>query len=203
LPNTSQGRVGHLTGPPAGRRNAVTRRRRTSPTRFVAKRLVPTTGRVYAPLVDARQLARRVSTEPATAFAVGALVVDLAVLALPLRDGSSLLFYVVRDVSPFRVKLAFLLTILAQAVAILIGLMLLRRGRASMASGVFVGLLVVLGLRVISSVLTSIDGWLWQTGVVLGLQTVECVLLVLAARAARQHGTTPRDDPAGPPRVAA
>jgi hypothetical protein len=58
-----------------------------------------------------------------------------------------------------------------------------------MASGVFVGLLVVLGLRVISSVLTSINGWLWQTAVFLGLQTIECVLLFLAARAARRQGT--------------
>jgi hypothetical protein len=54
---------------------------------------------------------------------------------------------------------------------------------------VFVGVLVVLGLSVISSVLTSIDGWLWQTAVVLGLQTVECVLLFLAVRAARPHRT--------------
>ena len=86
-------------------------------------------------------------------------------------------------------EVAYLLTLFAQSVAILIGLMLLRRGRASMASGVFVGLLVVLGLRVISSVLTSINGWLWQTAVFLGLQTIECVLLFLAARAARRQGT--------------
>jgi hypothetical protein len=31
-----------------------------------------------------------------------------------------------------------------------------------MASGVFVGLLVILGLQVISSVLTLVDGWVWQ-----------------------------------------
>lgn len=85
--------------------------------------------------------------------------------------------------------LAFVLTLFAKAVVMLIGLVLLRRGRASMASGVFVGLLVVLGLSVISSVLTSVDGWLWPTAVVLGLQTVECVLLFLAVRAARQHTT--------------
>jgi hypothetical protein len=86
------------------------------------------------------------------AFAVGALVADLAVLALPLNDGSSLLSYTLNVVSPFRAQVAYLLTLFAQAVAILIGLMFLRRGRATMASGVFVGLLVILGLRVISSV---------------------------------------------------
>jgi hypothetical protein len=123
------------------------------------------------------------------AFAVGALVADLAVLALPLNDGSSLLSYTLNVVSPFRAQVAYLLTLFAQAVAILIGLMFLRRGRASMASGVFGGLLVILGLRVISSVLNSISGWLWQTAVFLGLQTIECALLFLAARAAKQQGT--------------
>ena len=123
------------------------------------------------------------------AFGVGALVADLAVLALPLNDGSSLLSYTLNVVSPFRDQVAYVLTLFAQAVAILIGLMFLRRGRATMASGVFVGLLVILGLRVISSVLNSISGWLWQTAVFLGLQTIECALLFLAARAAKQQGT--------------
>jgi hypothetical protein len=134
-------------------------------------------------------LARRIPAEPATAFAVGALVVDLAILALPLNDGSSMLSYVVGVVSSLRFKLAYLLIALARSVAILIGLVLLRRERPNMASGVFVGVLVVLGLNVIASVLTSIDAWLWQTAVVLGLQTVECALLFLAVRAARQHRT--------------
>ena len=123
---------------------------------------------------------------PAMAFAVGALVMDLAVLLLPLNDGSSVVSYVLRF--PFRLEVAYLLPLFAQSVAILIGLMFLRRGRATLASGVFVGLLVIIGLRVISSVLT-IDGWLWQTAVLVGLQTIECVLLILAARAARQQET--------------
>ena len=84
--------------------------------------------------------------------------------------------------------MAYLLILFAQAVAILIGLMLLRQGRATVASGLFVGLLVILGLRVTSSVLTSIDGWVWQTAVFLGLQTMECALLFLAARASKQQG---------------
>lgn len=123
------------------------------------------------------------------AFAVGALIVELAVLVLPLYDGSSVLTSVLGEGFPFRAQVAYLLTLFAQAVAILIGLLLLRRGRATVASGVFVGLFVILGLRVISSILTSIDGWVWQTAVVLGLQTMECALLFLAARAAQQQGT--------------
>jgi hypothetical protein len=122
------------------------------------------------------------------AFAVGALVMDLAVLLLPLYDGS-VLSSVLGEGYPFRVQVAYILTLFSQAVALLIGLVLLRRGRATLASGVFVGLLVIIGLRVISSILTSIDGWVWQTGVVVGLQTMECALLFLAARAAKQQGT--------------
>lgn len=121
------------------------------------------------------------------AFAVGALVMDLAVLLLPLYDGS-VLSSVLGEGYPFRVQVAYILTLFSQAVALLIGLVLLRRGRATLASGVFVGLLVIIGLRVISSILT-IDGWLWQTAVVVGLQTIECVLLILAARAAKQQRT--------------
>ena len=123
------------------------------------------------------------------AFAVGALVMDLAVLLLPLHDGSSVVSSVLGEGFPSRVEVAYLLALFPQSVAILIGLMLLRRSRATMASGVFVGLLVIIGLRVISSILTSLDGWVWQTGVVLGLQTMECALLFLAARAARRQGT--------------
>ena len=55
-------------------------------------------------------------------------------------------------------KVAYLITLLAQAAAIFIGLMLLRQGRATTASGVFIGLLVILGLRVISSVLRRSTG---------------------------------------------
>jgi hypothetical protein len=140
--------------------------------------------RVYAQLVDVRQRARKISAAPAMSFAVGALVMDLTALLLPLYDGSSVVSSVMGERFPFRAQVAYLLTLFAQAVAILIGLMLLRRGRATMASGVFVGLLVILGLQVISSVLTLVDGWVWQGAVVLGLQTMECALLFLAARAA-------------------
>jgi hypothetical protein len=145
--------------------------------------------RVYAPLVDARHRTSTFSTAPAMAFAVGALVMDLTVLVLPLHDGSSVVSLLLGDGFSFRVEVAYLLTLFAQSVAILVGLLLLRRGRATLASGVFVGLLVIIGLHVISSVLTSIFGWVWQIVVVLGLQTMECALLFLAARAARQQGT--------------
>ena len=144
---------------------------------------------VYAPFVDVRLRKGRISEAPATAFAVGALIADLAVLLLPLDLGNSLLSYALGEGFPFRVQVAYLFTLFAQAVAILVGLMLLRRGRASMASGVFVGLLLIMGADVIFSVLTSTNGWVWQTAVFLGLQTAECALLFLAARAAKQQGT--------------
>jgi len=143
---------------------------------------------VYAPLVEVRHRTSRIST-PAMAFAVGALVMDVAVLVLPLHDGSSVVSLLLGDGFSFRVEVAYLLTLFARSVAILVGLLFLRRGQATLASGVFVGLLVIIGLHVISSVLTSIFGWVWQIVVVLGLQTMECALLFLAARAARQQGT--------------
>ena len=113
---------------------------------------------------------------------------DITVLLVPLYDGSSVLSSVLGEGFPFRAQVAYFIMLFSQAVAILIGVMLLRRGRATLASGVFVGLLVIIGLRVISSVLT-IDGWVWQTAAVVGLETIECVLLILAARAAKRQGT--------------
>jgi hypothetical protein len=120
---------------------------------------------------------------------VGALVIDVAVVVLPLHDGSSVVSLLLGDGFSFRLEMAYLLTLFARSVAVLVGLLLLRRGRAALASGVFVGLLVIIGLHVISSVLTSIFGWVWQPVVVLSLQTIERVLLFLAARAAKQQGT--------------
>ncbi|HEY7659929.1 MAG TPA: hypothetical protein VIC58_04960 [Actinomycetota bacterium] len=137
--------------------------------------------------MDVRQRATGIRATPASAFAVGALVVDLLAAVVPVLDGSSYLSFSVADGFPFRVKVANLLMLFAGAVAILVGLGFLRRGRAVVASGVFVGLLVVLGLRWVSSVLLSIEGWGWGTTIVLGLQAIECVLLFLAARAALRH----------------
>lgn len=72
---------------------------------------------------------------PAMAFAVGALVMDLAVLLLPLHDGSSVVSSVLGEGFPSRVEVAYLLALFPQSVAILIGLMLLRRSRATNGIG--------------------------------------------------------------------
>jgi MFS family permease len=135
--------------------------------------------------VDVRRERLTIFGTPAVAFAAGALLADLAVLALPWNGTSLLASYVAGGFSS-RVKVANLLAAFAVAVAILVGLVLLRRGRATLAFGVFVGVLVVVGLRVMSSALLVIYGWRWQTLVILGLQTIECALLFLAAGAARR-----------------
>jgi hypothetical protein len=124
------------------------------------------------------------------AFAVGALLADLAYLLLPVNSGSSLVsLAALQRGYPLRVQVASLLMLFSQALAILIGIMLLRRGREAMASGVFIGLLVVLGLRLVYLVMLTIDGFTWQAVILLGLQTIECALLFLAARAAQHQGT--------------
>jgi hypothetical protein len=149
---------------------------------------------VYAPLVDVRHWPSKIAPTPAMAFAVSALVVELAFLLVPLNvDGSNILFsgLSLREGFPLRVNVAWILTLLSQAVVILIGLMLLRRGREAMASGLFLGLLVILGIRLTNEVLTTPFGWPWQTAVYIGLQMVECVLLLLAARAAARQREAP------------
>ena len=140
--------------------------------------------------MDVRQRASRISANPALAFAVGALLADLAYLLLPVNSGSSLVsLAALQRGYPLRVQVASLLMLFSQALAILIGIMLLRRGREAMASGVFIGLLVILGLRVVYWVMATIGSFLWLAVILLGIQTIECALLFLAARAAQHQGT--------------
>jgi hypothetical protein len=119
-----------------------------------------------------------------TASAVGALLADVAVVVLPLADGRSQLSNVLSTGIPLRAKVAYVLLLFAFAIAIVVGIVVARRGAPEVASGVFLGLSIVLALRVIASILTTFEGWVWQTTVVIALQTVACALLLLAARAA-------------------
>jgi hypothetical protein len=136
-------------------------------------------------LGDERSTISAVAGSP-TGLAVGALLADVAVVVLPLADGRSQLSNVFSTGIPLRAKVAYLLLLFAFAVAIVVGIVVAHRGHPAVASGVFLGLLVVLALRVIASALTTYEGWVWQTTVVIALQTVECALLLLAARAARR-----------------
>src|SRR5215204_1364569 len=67
---------------------------------------------VYAPPVEVRHRTSRIST-PAMAFAVGAVVMEVAVLVLPLHDGSSVVSLLLGDGFSFRVEVAYLLTLFA------------------------------------------------------------------------------------------
>jgi hypothetical protein len=127
-----------------------------------------------------------VFSSPAVVFASGAILADLAVVVLPWDFGSSRLTLAIASGFPVEIKIANLVAVFSGIVGILVGLAFVRRGRMAIASGVFVGLSVILGLRVLASMLSAIRGWVWQTLAVLALQTAECALLLLAARAAGQ-----------------
>jgi hypothetical protein len=121
---------------------------------------------------------------PVVVFASAALLADLAVVVLPWDFGSSRLTVAVASGLPVEVKIANLIAVFTGIVGIIAGLAFVRRGSMAIASGVFVGLFVIFGLRVLASMLSAIHGWVWQTLAVLTLQTAECALLLLAARAA-------------------
>jgi hypothetical protein len=83
-------------------------------------------------------------------------------------------------------RLRTLILELTYAIAISTGIGIYLRASRTIAAGLFLGLAIVVGVREISIVLGLISGgrWYWQPVVVIALVFGECVLLLLAARAA-------------------
>jgi hypothetical protein len=100
--------------------------------------------------------------------------------------GSSQLSYAVADGFSFVQKASNLILELTYAIAISTGIGIYLRASRTIAAGLFLGLAIVVGVREISIVLGLISGgrWYWQPVVVIALVFGECVLLLLAARAA-------------------
>lgn len=139
--------------------------------------------------MDLRGDERRILGFPRTiAFALAALLIHVLIVVVPWTSGGSDLSVSLSQGSPLRVKVANLLSTFAIGLAIAVGLAISNRGRRAIGAGVFVGVAVVLGLRVLSGILiTAGRGWLWQTTVVLALQSLECGLLFVAAGSAHRE----------------
>jgi hypothetical protein len=123
-------------------------------------------------------------------FALAAMIIDLVIDALPWWEGASYLSFAFFEDFPIHAKLSNAVALLVGPIVIAVGIVLLRRGRPSVASGVFIAAGSMLAARVLSELLRAIEVRNWQMFAVVGLQAVEAVLLFLAASRARREEPT-------------
>lgn len=112
-----------------------------------------------------------------------ALVADVATPLLPVYgDGHDFFWATVPSQDVVRFVAQFLIAHLATAIAVLFGLVMLRRHRSAVAAGAFAAVAIVVALGVAADL---IPDWnvlsRWQTALVVGLQAIEAVALVTAA----------------------
>jgi hypothetical protein len=123
-------------------------------------------------------------------LAAAALLIDIGIALLPVYGNGQTHFGLVVLPFPFWIGLANFLSIYAIAAVILVGLVSFA-WRSSFAAGVFVAAAPFLGLRVVSSAIITIGWWQWLTTLILGPQTLESVLLFLAAASELRSEETP------------
>jgi hypothetical protein len=114
-----------------------------------------------------------------TAAALIALIADVAVVVLPIYDGGDKFLWAGRQ---FRSVAAILITELASALAVLIGIMLLARYRSALAAGVFTATALWAATPVVATLVAgpvSFDRY--QTLLTLGLPALEAIALAIAA----------------------
>ena len=139
--------------------------------------------------VEGRERMTLRTASPAV-LAIAAIAIDLVIDAVPWWEGASYLSFAFFDDFPIHAKLSNAVALLVGPIVIAVGIVLLRRGRPSVASGVFIAAGSMLAARVVSELLQAIEGWIWQGLAVVGLQTVEAALLFLAASRARREEPT-------------
>jgi hypothetical protein len=129
----------------------------------------------------------------ATALAVAALVVSIALIAIPFYGGpTSQLSFVIGGGWGLWERISNFLAIFSLPIAIAVGIVVLRRDAVPVASGIFVGIGVVVALR-LASYLVGLAGpseITWRTLAFFALQAVEAALLFLAA--SRAHREEPQ-----------
>ncbi len=71
-------------------------------------------------------------------FAIAAMTIDLVIDAVPWSGGASYLSFAFLEDFPIHAKLSNAVALLVGPIVIAVGIVLLRRGRPSVASGVFI-----------------------------------------------------------------
>jgi hypothetical protein len=139
--------------------------------------------------VEGRERMTLRTASPAV-LAIAAIAIDLVIDAIPWWNGASHLSFAFFEDLPIHAKLSNAVALLVGPIVIAVGIVLLRRGRPSVASGVFIAAGSMLAAGVLSELLRTIEVRNWQMFALVGLQAVEAVLLFLAASRARREEPT-------------
>jgi hypothetical protein len=120
---------------------------------------------------------RRAIFRPAIAAALIAFIIPL----LPMYGGDGTAFVFSLGL-PLRAVIQFLLGYWANTAAVAAGIVFLRRDRVGVAGGVFAAVALTLAITIVSQVIATAPHFgRWQTVVLLMLESVQAILLLLAA----------------------
>ena len=117
---------------------------------------------------------------PVLRFAVAAALIAFVIPLLPLYGGDGTEF-VFSLGFPLRVVIEFLLGHWTHALVVAAGIVLLRRGDAAVAGGVFAAVSLGLTITIATQIIVTAPHFgRWQTVVILMLETLQAILLVIA-----------------------
>jgi FtsH-binding integral membrane protein len=123
--------------------------------------------------------------------ALAALAIDIAIPILPIYDGNHFSWSGVPNDAIVRVAGSTLIGGWATSLALLFGIVMLRRHRSAVAAGVFGAIAFVIAGEVAATLVRNADTVLnvWQSTLVVVLHAVEAVALVVAASIAMRRWT--------------
>jgi hypothetical protein len=127
--------------------------------------------------------------------AVAAALIAFFIPLLPIYGGEGIAF-IFSFGFPLRAMIEFFLGYWSNAIVVAVGIVLLRRDLVGVAGGVFAAVSLGLAITIVSQiVVTAPHLGRWQTVALLALETVEAILLALAAgraiAASRGRAPTP------------
>jgi len=135
---------------------------------------------------ESPNLMDRIRDASPMAVAVAALVSSTALLVIPLY-GTSQLTLLYRDGYPLWERISGLLSIFSITIAIAVGIGVLNRGATQLASGIFIGIGVVLAFALASFLVRLVAGGAtWETYLFLAFTALRYGLLFVAARRTRR-----------------
>lgn len=131
---------------------------------------------------------------PILRFAVAAALIAFVIPLLPMYGGDGTEF-VFSLGFPLRVMIEFLLGHWTHALVVMAGIVFLRRGVVAVAGGIFAAVALGLTITIATQIIVTAPHFgQWQTVVILLLETLQAILLALAAARAIDASRQERRD---------
>ena len=133
-------------------------------------------------------------------LAVAAVIVGLAIPLLPVFGGDGLEKFIFSQGLPVRLLILYSLRWWGSALVAMVGIWFLKRDRLGPAGGMFLGVGLAVAIGVAGEVLVTAPHFgRWQYDVILGLETVEAILLIVAGSRAIAGASEVGTDGSPPP----